>query len=81
MWSHYFGDALNYTGLDLNPLCKVYEGGPNRRIYQGSQDNQELLNQIIRERGPFDIVIDDGGHQNQQVKSEGRTVRRALINT
>ena len=30
--------------------------------YAGDQRNEELLNRIGAEQGPFDIIIDDGGH-------------------
>ena len=62
MWQEYFSKGL-VAGLDLqpNPLTET----PERiRFYQGSQDNETLLDLVARECAPdgFDIIIDDASH-------------------
>jgi len=63
IWSQYFGKRLNYTGLDINPTCKRYEDlSKGIRIHIGSQLNKNDLDYVCRTFGPFDIIVDDGGH-------------------
>jgi len=59
MWAEYFPNA-EVTGLDI--FEKQLDLGPRVKIVQGSQDDTELLQKLSEERGPFDIVIDDGSH-------------------
>ena len=62
MWQEYFSNGL-IVGLDLqsNPFSEMPE-----RIcfYQGSQDDEKLLDRVAQECAPdgFDIVIDDASH-------------------
>jgi hypothetical protein len=67
MWSFLFGDALEYTGLDVNPLTRMFDDGDKFRIFVGSQLNTSVLDTISLERGPFDLVIDDGGHHSDMM--------------
>jgi hypothetical protein len=63
MWRSFFGaDRLLYTGLDINALSAGLFVDDRAALYHGSQLNASLLRKIIAERGPFDVVIDDGGH-------------------
>jgi hypothetical protein len=55
-------DRLLYTGLDINALSAGLFVDDRAALYHGSQLNASLLRKIIAERGPFDVVIDDGGH-------------------
>jgi len=63
MWQWYFPRAT-VVGLDLHP--KAVEG---KRIcvYQGDQTDPGILEQISREHGPFDFIVDDGSHVNEHV--------------
>jgi hypothetical protein len=68
-WKKYFGEAeLDYTGLDINPDCsRLARAGV--KIVIGDQMNASLLAEIAR-AGPYDIIIDDGGHvTGQQIVS------------
>ena len=51
--------------VDLNPECKKFEE-ENIKIYIGSQSHQTFWKNLFKEEGKVDIVIDDGGHTNQQ---------------
>ena len=59
----WYGESLYYVGVDLNPGC-VRSRSESERIYVeiGSQTNTSFLHSICEKHGPFDIVIDDGGH-------------------
>ena len=61
MWKAYFGEGARIVGLDIKPECKQHEAD-GIRIHIGSQDDPALLDQIVAENGPIDVVIDDGSH-------------------
>jgi hypothetical protein len=65
MWKEYFGENASIVGIDINPGCKQYEE-PQIDIRIGSQDDAEFLRKVSEEFGPFDIVLDDGGHMMDQ---------------
>lgn len=60
-WEEYFPNA-QITGLDIQPRFK-YTNTEKVFIYKGDQRNERLLIDIVKKRGPFDIIIDDGGHR------------------
>lgn len=69
MWKNYFGPRAKIVGVDINPVCKSYEE-ENITIELGSQEDREFLRQLAAKHGPFDIVLDDGGHtMSQQIIS------------
>lgn len=59
MWAEYFGRG-RIVGIDLYE--KRLDLGDRVTILQGSQDDRGFLEQVARNHGPFDIVIDDGSH-------------------
>lgn len=62
MWKDYFGEKALITGIDIDSACKQYEE-ERVNVCIGSQDDQDFLKQVSEQYGPFDIVLDDGGHQ------------------
>jgi hypothetical protein len=58
-WASYF-PLGQIIGLDLHE--KQLSMPSNVKIYQGSQDDPSILQQIHDECGPFDVIIDDGSH-------------------
>lgn len=66
LWRAYFGSTLELTILEFQEECALAWGArePNKRteVYTGDQRDAALLRRIIEERGPFDVVVDDGGH-------------------
>ncbi len=65
MWRRYFGPRCRLYGLDIDPTARRHEDVATR-MYIGDQKDRALLRQVVREAGPFDIVIDDGGHTAEQ---------------
>lgn len=61
-WRDYFWRA-EITGIDIKPECAQYAGG-RVKVCIGSQDDETFIQQVITAHGPFDIVIDDGSHEN-----------------
>ena len=65
----YFPNA-SITGLDIAGGCKQYENKEDDvEVFIGSQSDTGLLEKIHKDRGPFDIIIDDGGHTMEQQKT------------
>jgi SAM-dependent methyltransferase len=62
LWRDYFEKGL-IVGLDLNPF-KLDDPSGRIRVYQGMQQDTELLDRIARETAPegFDVIIDDCSH-------------------
>ncbi|MCR4334665.1 MAG: class I SAM-dependent methyltransferase [Patescibacteria group bacterium] len=63
-WKEFFPQA-KIIGIDIDESCKQYEG-ENVKIYIGSQEDGDFLKMVEKNEGPFDIVIDDGGHTMKQ---------------
>jgi 23S rRNA U2552 (ribose-2'-O)-methylase RlmE/FtsJ len=69
MWRKYFGKEATIWGIDIDPRCKSLED-ENTHILIGSQEDPLFLRSIIDKIGMIDILIDDGGHtQDQQIIS------------
>lgn len=69
MWKDYFGKEAQIVGLDIDPDCKLLEED-QISIFIGDQANRNFLRDFVSLMGPFDIVIDDGGHtMTQQITS------------
>lgn len=64
MWKAYFPRARVF-GLDLYDKSALQED--RIRIFQGSQDDPAVIERLVAETGPLDVVIDDGSHQNAHV--------------
>lgn len=64
MWRDYF-PAAQITGLDI--VRKTLNLGPRIEIRQGSQVDGDCLSRLTAERGPFDLILDDGSHRNSHV--------------
>ena len=70
VWKDYYGRGLYYVGMDLNQACKKRERvEDNIHIEIGSQTDLQRLKEICAAHGPFDIVVDDGGHAIHQIKT------------
>ncbi len=68
-WRDYFPHA-QITGIDIER--KRLALGDRVVILQGSQVDPDFLAETVRDRGPFDIIIDDGSHQNAHVVTSFR---------
>jgi hypothetical protein len=62
MWRDHFERGL-VVGLDVQPV-QVEDPSGRVRVYQGEQQDTELLDRIARETAPegFDVIIDDCSH-------------------
>jgi demethylmacrocin O-methyltransferase len=65
MWKKYFYNS-KICGIDIDNLKKFEE--ERIHIEQGDQRDPDFLNRISGLYGPFDIVIDDGSHINEDIQ-------------
>jgi Methyltransferase domain len=75
MWAEYFPDG-QITGIDVEE--KRLALNPRVTLLQGSQDDPAFLKRVCDERGPFDIVIDDGSHVPKHVVASFNVLFPAL---
>ena len=69
IWRDYFPKAMVY-GLDCNEDCAKLTFGDRVKITIGHQEDSQILADLIKLSGGFDIVIDDGSHLvEHQLKS------------
>lgn len=64
MWKKYFPNG-KITGIDIYDKS-AYEK-ERIRIYQGDQSDKHFLHEVSQKEGPFDIIIDDGSHQQSHI--------------
>jgi demethylmacrocin O-methyltransferase len=64
MWKKYFPFGKIYS-VDIHDKSPLQE--KRIKIYQGSQVDLNLLDQIVHEIGTIDVIIDDGSHINEHV--------------
>lgn len=64
VWRDFFPKA-HIVGIDIQ--TKELDLGPRVTILKGSQVDAKFLDQVVAEHGPFDIIIDDGSHRNEQI--------------
>ncbi len=63
-WRDYFPRAQVH-GLDV--FTKRLDLGPRVHLWRGAQTDVALLEELNEQVGPFDIVIDDGSHQQAEL--------------
>ena len=74
MWREYFGKKARIIGIDLNPNAKELEKH-GFEIYIGSQSDKIFWKNFYSKVGKIDILLDDGGHVNdQQIITLGESV-------
>jgi hypothetical protein len=65
MWRDYLGPAARIIGIDLNPLAKKWEAD-GFEIHIGDQGDPDFWTGFFSRVGDVDVVLDDGGHTNEQ---------------
>jgi len=63
MWKQYFPKA-QIVGLDYFDVMPMEED--RIKVIQGQQKDKDVLEKVLL-NGPFDIIIDDGSHQNPDI--------------
>lgn len=65
MWQWYFGDQVTLVGVDIDEAARA-ASDPRHVVEIGDQTDADFLRRVAAQHGPFDIIIDDGGHEMQQ---------------
>jgi hypothetical protein len=69
LWKQYFEHPKTLlVGLDILPECMQFDApaaGVHVRI--GSQADHGFLQRVVKEFGPFDLIIDDGSHHSSHI--------------
>jgi len=69
MWRDYFGADATIVGIDIDASCGELDGR-HGAVRIGDQSDPEFLSSVCAEFGPFDAILDDGGHNpSQQIAS------------
>lgn len=76
MWAEYFPHG-QITGIDIAE--KRLTLPPRVRLFRGSQVDPTFLKTVCDERGPFDIIIDDGSHVPQHVVASFEALFPAVV--
>ena len=74
LWKGLWGDSMSLWEADLDPNCvkKMQDEGklPGVNMLVGNQKNPLHLKRWLDESGgAFDVIIDDGGHMNHEIKT------------
>jgi hypothetical protein len=64
MWKRYFNKGQIYA-LDIYDKSQLEES--RIKIFKGSQNDLDFLQEVVDQTGKFDLIIDDGSHMNQDV--------------
>jgi Methyltransferase domain len=65
MWERYLGASSTLIGIDIDEEAARL-ADPRCTILIGDQADRDFLGSVIGQHGPFDIIIDDGGHTMEQ---------------
>jgi hypothetical protein len=69
MWSHFFGPKARLVGVDIDPVA-IISAGDRYSVVIADQADPEAMRNLAEKQGPFDVIIDDGGHSMvQQITS------------
>lgn len=56
-------------GIDINRECSKHASPPQINIHIGSQVDQRFLSGVVSSMGSVDVVIDDGSHMMDHMKT------------
>lgn len=70
-WKKYYGANGTIVGIDIDPRC-MRSNNPHQKIFVeiGSQLDVAFLDTICNKYGPFDAIVDDGGHTNDMITTD-----------
>lgn len=69
LWHQWYGKDLYYVGIDINPRCMRTQSEKEKIFIEiGSQLDRSFLMSVCFKHGPFDVIIDDGGHTSKMMR-------------
>lgn len=63
MWLEYFGEGTKIIGVDIDQNCKKHQT-KDIEIFIGDQSDENFWDNFLKDNYDFDIIIDDGSHEN-----------------
>ncbi len=74
MWHKYFGEGTRIVGVDIEPRCEATD---YLKIVVGDQGNKQFWRTFFADQdAAFDIIVDDGSHDNpHQIVTLSETYR------
>jgi hypothetical protein len=74
-WKRWYGSALYYVGVDIDSRClRTQNLQEDIFVEIGSQLDPTFLSELCATHGPFDVIIDDGGHTASMIKTAFATL-------
>ena len=67
VWKQFLGCNSVITGVDIDQSCKLIELPEGVTAIVGDCSDEGWSRGLCEERGPFDIVIDDGSHKKDDI--------------
>jgi len=67
LFADWLGEGTHVTGADIDPVCAQHAIAGKIDILIGDQADVAFLDRLIARHGPWDIILDDGGHTNNQI--------------
>lgn len=68
LWNSFFAEGAHLVFADIDPECRRF-AEPGIEIEIGDQSDPVFLKSLGDSHGPFDLIIDDGGHMMHQQKT------------
>ena len=65
MWQGFLGPGSRLVFMDIDPACRDL-ALPGTAVEIGDQADPVFLAQVGESHGPFDLIVDDGGHKMEQ---------------
>lgn len=66
LFKRYLGEQAKIYGVDIDPACRAAVEHNGHRFFLADQSKPDQLQAVVRETGPVDIIVDDGGHTADQ---------------
>jgi hypothetical protein len=73
MWQWFFGPQVTLVGIDIDVDAKA-ASDPRHVVEIGDQTDPDFLRRVADQHSPFDIIIDDGGHEMVQQITTAETL-------
>lgn len=67
LFADWLGPSARMTGLDIDPRCRSHAIPGLIDIEIGDQADRQFLRRVAESLGPWDIILDDGGHTDNQI--------------
>ena len=67
LFADWLGAGTHVTGLDIDPRCRNCAEPGRIDIVIGDQASRDVLRRLVADHGPWNIIVDDGGHTDRQV--------------